>query len=89
MSEKMLMYGMVGSVWVPIQTSLTGAMSVALYSPSNGLTPDIDTLASDGVSPTGMATYAQGLLFNGASWDRERANTTETVLASAARAACI
>lgn len=50
------------------------------------------TSTGDGVAAAAsgnLRTYSQGVAFNGATFDRLRANTEETILASAARTASV
>jgi len=68
-------------VWAPLlMNRVTGALFVDIQSPTES--------PSDGnFNSTGVITSSQNSLFNGSTWDRQRGNTEETFLASAARTA--
>ncbi len=69
-------------VWTPVQVNSTGQFEVSIAAPLE--------FPADGLgNSTSVKVLNRNLLFNGASWDRERNNTEETVLASAARTATV
>ena len=77
---------------VALTCSDEGVLYVALASGSDGAitqaVPNSDALpVTGGGAVRGIGTLSWGYLFNGSTWDRERANTEETILASAARTA--
>ncbi len=70
----------------PLICTENGILYVALGSDSGAssfITPESDNRSNSDLE--GFAVSNAGHLFNGSGWDRERANTTETILASAAR----
>lgn len=76
----------------PLQVDDLGSLRVSLNGGAIGGNQGINAVdspdSSDGRSPNtwiGFSVHANGTLFNGASWDRERANEELTVLAAAAR----
>lgn len=78
----------------PLQVDENGSLRVALNGGAIGGNQPINAVnspdTSDARSPNtwiGLSVNANGILFNGTTWDRERANEELTVLASAARTA--
>jgi len=73
-------------VWVPMRLSKAGDVFAVL---SDGAGASIIQNVSDGFSNNRSAAMVipYNSLFNGSTWDRQRANTEETFLASAARTA--
>jgi len=75
----------VGS-WLPVGVTLSGDVLTALTDGAGTTITDTDSDAfADAL--VSLRTIPYNMLFNGTTWDRERSNTEETYLASAARTA--
>lgn len=81
-----LTMGFNGTTWDRLQVDAMKNLKVSLRS-SAGLEPTVTTPVSDtSFSSSGiLGTAGLGYGFNGSSWDRQRNNTQNTLLASAAR----
>jgi len=76
-----------GSAWqrIPVESSANPNLRIALYDGTDKA--NITTINTDGLGTARKALDTAGFKhgFNGATWDRWRNNTEETVLPSAAR----
>jgi len=78
-----------GLIWYPIATNSSGYLFTVLTS-QTGQQVEIGAAGDSIVNvPAGLRTIPYNELFNGSTWDRQRANTEETYLASAARTATL
>lgn len=68
-----------------LRTKGTGWQGVALVRSSDGLEGTIGTTADAMVDQNTLYVQGKNMVYNGATWDRQRGNVESTVLASAAR----
>ena len=73
---------------IPTGANLMGKVGIDQTTPgvTNGVTI-VGSLPNDGLTPTTGDVAQTPMLFNGATWDRQRGNTQATLLASATRTA--
>ena len=83
-NEKVVLYDVKG---VPIEFIVSGATAVVSVPVSGASANNADTVVA--VSKGAILSNSVGFLFNGANFDRQRNNTNNTLLASAARTAAI
>ena len=75
-------------IWTPLRVDQNGILISQLVD-SSGLS--LFKTVADGYNNllSALPTIPYNILFNGSTWDRQRANTEETLLASAARTATL
>lgn len=75
----------------PLKVAAAGHpnLRISLYDPFSNTLFFTSIDADAQAQRTPIPAYAQNILFNGSTWDRQRANTLHTLLASAVRAATV